>query len=1369
MLKIFRNFYVIFLLFFSQLSFSQIDFDHISFIGIDGITTKLPIKGITQSKSGLIWIGTYGSGVYSFDGTNYKAYRHNIEGPSNLDSNIVHFVFIDREQRLWVGTDSGLNLYNENLDIFERIDFTIEQKPVSNIAYTCMVQDLSGDIYVGTYELGVLKVNVQDYELEVIERASNKEERILPYTFTTDADNRIFIGTNIGLFYLNKAKNTLHRAEKLNDQFLRVGAPNIQSLLTDKSGNLWIGTAANGLYKVDLKNAKYTVEQLDYTNKKIFAIINVDDKILLGTENDGLVIVNTKGELIKHLVYSNYEEVNLSPNSIWALYKDPRNRIWVGGYNTGVDLYDVNYSKFQHLKSIRQKPNTLKSSFIKSIRKNSDGKIWIGHNLGADIYDPVTKEISYLKGDEFDKYAGLKRNLNIETIFVDSKENIWLGTWANGIYMLPQGKNKFINYTEDNTNGGLSTNTIRGFAEDAKGNIWIASYLNGLHYYNTVSGKFKKCDSEAFKIHGLNDYDVLSIMVDSKNNVWAGTSSGLFKINYNTEDDFEVTNMRFKMIKNLEDHPSIHNIVSLLETTDGKILIGTNGAGLFQYDQDTDAFLTYNKLYGIEENTINAIIQQNDDTIWITGNTGVTKIDLVNKTSVLYKEEDGLLSNYFRRGAVEMDDQGLLYFGGYSGVNIFDSDNVKNNTVPPVLTFTDFKLFNKSVQIDDKDSPLDKVISQTKSITLTHEQSVFTIEYVGISHTRPKKNEYAYILEGFDKDWNEGGTNRSATYTNLEPGDYVFKVKSANNDGLWNKEPLSLQIKVLPPWWQTNQAYLVYWLLLFSLVGATVYFYQKRFKLKQADLLKKDKRKQEKELHERKLQFFTNISHEFRTPLTLIINPINELIAQYGDKLPSKEQRKLRVLKKNSDRLSRLINELMDFRKLEYNKLVINKTYINVIDKIRDVTSYFDEEAVYRNIDLQFISEIDQLMACVDISMIDKIMFNILSNAFKVTPQGGKITVTINSNEEELNEHKKSFKITVRDTGPGIDQKEYKRIFKRYYQVSGMNKVYYGSSGVGLEMVKSFVKLHKGKIDIDSELKKGTAFIITLPIGDTNKIKTELPEKPLVVNSDVDTNYIKENPSLKTTKQKDSQKDIKILIVEDNIELQAYLETELAEIYDTVVASNGKEGLTLAMKHHPHLIITDVIMPEMNGLELCEAIKGNLETSHIPLLMLSAKAMIEDKLKGIDSGADGYLNKPFNMDILKATISQLLTSREILFNKFSEGYTVGPKDNITTLDDQFLNKALRYIHKNIDDPELGVDQLAVELLLSRSQLYRKIKALTGLTATSFLRKVRLEEAKKIFNSDKNYNVSEVALKVGFSSPSYFTKCFKKEFGHLPKK
>jgi signal transduction histidine kinase/ligand-binding sensor domain-containing protein/DNA-binding response OmpR family regulator len=1362
---------------FTTCLFSQDKFDNFQFRSIQETTSKRAISSITQDKNGFIWIGTNGAGLYRYDGVNYFGYQYN-KKPGSVNSNFIYSTFIDSNNNLWVGTDDGLCLYNRDLDNFTKINIedVITKGYDEPITVKTIIQDNHGNLILGTYGFGLFKLNIKTLEASLIPSKILKKNNFLIKSSVKNKQGIIYLGTSYGLLELDLNEKV---KQVYKDKFKREPLlDDIENLVIDKYGYIWLGTTENGLIKIKPETDNYQFENYFITKNKILSIIESSlDYIICGTENDGLLVVNHKGQVLQKYLHSKYNNFSLKSNSVWSLYEDKEKRLWLGYFNKGLGVFDKPNNQFNSLESLVNNDNSLQTSSVTSVIKDKKGNLLMSNEGGGlDIYNLSNKSYIHVNQNNQNYYSGLDA-ADIQTIFIDSKQNIWIGSWDRGIYFLKNGTTRFINYNTANSTG-LKSNRIFSFSEDSKGRIWIGTFIKGLHYFDNKSNTFVHCNSKQFTENALDNAFIRKVFVDSDNVLWVGTILGLYQVSLKNDSDFKVTKMRDAMFKDKTKYNSIQTILSIYESNDKTIWIGTDGEGLFNYNKKTNKFSNYNDFPGFTEKSVRAIISDNNGSLWISGGSGLTKLDFKNRKSTHFTKDDGLIDNDFSNNAVFKDENGELYFGGYEGVNYFNPNEIKKIEKAPKLYFSDFKLFNRSVKPNEDASPLTKVISQTKEIILNYTQSVFTIEYVGINYNYSKKNQYAYYLEGFEKDWNYVGNNRTATYTNLAPGNYVFKVKSANADGSWSNDELELKIKILPPWWKSIWAYLAYTSILVFLL---IYFnkvYQNRFKAKQAILLEKEKNIQSEKLNNNKLQFFTNISHEFRTPLTLIINPLEDILRSKN--VSPEIHNKLKIVHKSSDRLSRLINELMDFNKLEFNKIFLQVKKIEVVAFTEEIISYFDEEAAARNITINFESSLDELEDWLDPKMLEKIIFNIISNAFKFTPDNGFITIAIDKTDTDhsllMNGNTvPSFSITITDTGSGIHKKDLKRIFDRFYQVNNVNKDYYGSTGIGLEVVKEFIELHKGKIDVESQIGQGTKFTVTFPLGKSFYKKNEIVDEVFRIeknknkflfesndpaDDDEVTNQKIENPALETAKL------YTVLIVEDNTELRNYLKHELSKSYKVIVAENGQKGYELAVQKLPDLIITDVIMPVMDGLQLCKNIKGDLKTSHIPLLMLSAKAMVKDRLEGIDSGADIYLSKPFELDILKSSLAQLITSRQIMFKKFYSGITKDGKDKTTSLDNDFIQKILHFINENISEPLLTVELLSSKIYLSRSQLYRKIKTLTGVSVNEFIRNVRLEKAKQLIEQGNN-NINEISYKVGFTSPSYFSKCYKIKYGHLP--
>jgi signal transduction histidine kinase/ligand-binding sensor domain-containing protein/DNA-binding response OmpR family regulator len=1368
-----KYFYFLFFAFAFKMH-SQHKYESYQFIDIKESASKRPVSSVVQDPKGFIWVGTNGAGLFKYDGVNYIGYEFNSKKKGSINSNIIYTTYIDKSGQLWVGTSEGLCWYNRELDEFNNVEIrdAIVKGYKESISIKSIIQDDNSNLLLGSYGYGLLKLDLKTKNVSLVLSPIINTGNTQVNDIIKNKKGQVYLGTNHGLILLDKNYNASQvYADVLKQKPL---IEPIESLMIDAEESIWVGTLLNGLIKIN-RNQTTDSKIFPISKNKIFSIIELDQNyILCSTENKGLFLLNKNGEIIQEYVHSKYDNHSVKSNSVWKLYKDNESRVWVGYYNKGLGVFEKLNKKFNSIESLANNENSLQTSSVTSVIKDNSGKLWIStEGGGIDIFDPVSKKIIHVNSRNQSVYQGLNAD-DVQSIFMDSKNNIWVGSWNHGIYFLKSGTKNFINYTASNGSGLLS-NRVFSFAEDKNQRIWIGTFMSGLHYYDITKGKIFHCNSKPFTDSKLDISLIRKLLIDSDNVLWVGTISGLFQINLNNNPSWKIIALKDKMEQNFQKNNGVQTILSLHESNDKKIWIGTDGGGLFSYDKVKSAFSNYDEFPNFSEKSVSSIISSKDGSIWVSGRSGITKLDLKNKASINYTIDDGLLSNDFNNNAVYKDKNGDLFFGSYDGLNYFNPAQIVKNRNELPLYFSDFKLFNKSVPIGKKDGVLTKVISETSSITLNHNQSVFTIDYIGVNYSYLKKNEYAYYLEGLEDNWNYVGNKRSATYTNLEPGDYVFKVKSADRGGEWNNKPLELKITVLPPWWKSKLAFLLYFVTFSSLILYLNKYNQNKFKEKQARNLESERVVQIEKLNTKKLQFFTNISHEFRTPLTLIINPLEDIIDHKKEAVSAEVYEKLKVIHKSSDRLSRLINELMDFNKLQFNKMPLLVQKIEIVSFVKDVIDYFQEEVKTRSIKIDFESVAEKIEDWLDPKMFEKIIFNVVSNAIKFTPDKGEIRVTVKKNIDKMifplinNEDLfDSFSIAIADTGNGIDKKDLKKIFDRFYQVNNANKVYYGTTGIGLEVVKEFVELHKGIIAVESELGIGTKFTLTFPMGSSffaqNEISIEQFKNKKNKKQEIEVNT--ESVLSKKTEEKEVEKIHTILIVEDNHELRNYLKNELKKIYKVIIAENGERGYELAQEKLPDLILTDVIMPRMNGIELCKKIKTDVRTSHIPLIMLSAKAMIKDKLEGIDSGADMYLSKPFDMNILKSSLSQLITSRQIMFNKFYTGLTKKAKEKTTTLDNDFIQKTLQFINENISEPELSVELLSSKVFLSRSQLYRKVKTLTGVSVNEFIRNVRLEKA-RILIEEGNNNINEISYKVGFTSPSYFTKCYKTKFGHLP--
>lgn len=1321
---------------------------------------------MTTDSNNHMWIGTYGGGLKRYDGLNVETYSHDGSSTSSISNSTIYDLVYNKNQGLWIATENGINHFDPNTKSFSLFNPNSEFISAHSL---CEIDE--NILVVGTHQKGIYFFNTITKAFDKIGIPKTIDENgLLVNDIVADQLSRIWVGTNYGIFIVDKNDMTLTRASFNSSNNINPNNIEALSFEIDRSGNIWIGTVDDGLFKILPSGVNnFDVEHYPISNKRIFSIQEYDNKyMLLGSENDGLFFVSFDGKVLKQYLKEKGNEFGVQSNSIWSILCDNKNRIWLGSYDQGLVKFDPNHFKFQFLQNNSGDNLQPFPLSISSIIKDNKNRLWFGSvDNGVYVYDTTNGEYIYLN-DPKNKIAKGFNSLDITSLFIDSKQNIWVASWYNGLYVLRNGTTNFININTDSVPNKLMSNRVVSFSEDSSEVIWIGTFLGGLHSYDLRTGKLTHYNDDQFIDLELDKGNIRKVIVDEFDNVWLGTRKGLFRYNPKTK---LITSINEKIESVIKNSGSNMVVFSIYEDINNKIWIGTDGYGLLSYSPNEDKITWHGEGKEIRNMSINAITQTYDGSFWLGTDNGLIRYNSDTDKYRVFDRSDGLLNNNINRNSF-YNEQNILYFGTIGGINFFNPISVPKNESLPKLTFQKLKISNSEIRVA-KNSPLRKVLNQLDTLVLRHNQSSFSIEYMGVSHTRSEKNSYAYMLDGLDKNWNYVSQQRSANYTNIKPGDYIFKLKAANNDGYWTNEPKTIFIKVLSPWWLSWWAKILYATIFISL-GYYIYrLIILRISEKRKAELERGQRKQNEELNTKKIQFFTNISHEFRTPLTLILNPLESLIKdKHITNLPSEIVDKHKIIHRNTKRLKRLIDELMDFRKMEFSELKVKIQEVELVKIMTNITSNFIEEANFRNIDFKIDFEKSlpkQIM--VDTSMFDKILFNLLSNAFKATSENGKIRVRVSYHKQGIvfplideNNAQSGFEFDITDTGIGINKKNLKNIFDRFYQGEENNELYYGGTGIGLEVVKKFVDYHKGKIEVKSEQGVGTSFKVFLP--DTKiqfyedeqlvngKKLSQLQSKNLIGSAE-------EQPFVDT---KLSERNT-VLIVEDNMELREYLKFELKSLYKVLEATNGKNGLEIARKNKPDIIVADVMMPEMDGFQMSRLLKSEKSTMNIPIVMLTAKVGESDRIHGIDSGADIYLKKPFSIDLLKTHLLQLIKSKERFYQTYFNSLDL--EINATGGNKKILADVIHFINENLSKEDLCVQDIADELALSRSKLYRKIKELTGKSANEMIRKMRLEKSKELLEITE-MTIGEICYKVGFSSPSYYTKRFKEYTGLIPK-
>jgi len=1293
------------------------------------------IHCVLQDSKGWMWFGT-SQGVCRFDGYRFTVFKNDPDDSTSLKGNLVRVIYEDHRGQLWIGTENGgLNKFDRGKETFQHLFYYKDPALLKNVSVTSIQEDKQGNLWVGT------ETNLYRIENE------NKLTTIKPSNFPdffeyfrvirTDLSGKIWIGTNRGVFIYDPATN-LTRKVKLPDSL-----PNeeIWEIFPDQDGAFWIGTYASGLYTVNTN----TLET---------------KHIIIDIDND-------------------------RSNTVRAISKDPYGKYWIGTRG-GLYLYDIIKGVIGKYYHDDREQKSLVNNSVLCISRDAKGNIWIGTRQGLNL---LIEERINIQG--FKSMPGDNRYLNngeIYAFWMDQKGEIWIGTEKGGINILNRKTGRFA-YLEPQRNNpnSLSSNCIKALVYDGKNSLWIGTYLGGLDVYNLQTGVFKHFRHDPSNSNSLSDNRVWSLMRDSNNDIWVGTSRGIDKYNSQTGSFIHnynlVNGQQVNWMAEDRDHclwigadavtvynPTDQRITRIeeptrymLEDSKNRFWLTTLSHGIVLYSKDKGVVRYYNEKNGLANNQTLAILEDNEHFLWISTTNGLSKFDPEKERFHNFSTKNGFQNDQFTYGAAYKLPTGELIFGGISGFNIFDPSKIKSGDYFAPIVFTDLKILNKSVRIDTNGKGvLTKSISETRQIELKYEQNSVELEFASFDYANIMGIQYSYFLEGFDKDWNEPSDKRLATYTNLNPGSYNFRVKTVSIDRQESNTGPVLKIVVLPPYWQSWWFRILIFLLILGLFYWLISFLQNREKLKHNLVFEKLKAKKLHEIDMIKLRFYTNISHEIRTPLTLILGPLEKL---RNNTIPEADIKgHLDVMYRNANQLHQLINQLLDFRKMESGNLKLVLKRGDLVSFVTEIVGSFGKFAEEKEIELKFNSLKKEIITNFDEEKVAKIMNNLLSNAFKFTSKGGKIVVNMSlvfdaDDQETTNEpsEKRMVEITVKDTGIGISESNLEKIFNRFFQVDQISVP--TGTGIGLALTKELVKLHNGKIFVTSKPGKSSKFTVQLPYEELKGPAAPVDAALTVVSGAATQPVLPDDHAEQTIA---GQKIM--LLVDDNADVRYFIKSHFSSGYQIFEAKDGLEGWNMALKTIPNIIISDVMMPDMDGFEFCRKIRKDERTSHIPILLLTALGSREHEIEGLSQGADDYITKPFDLIVLQTKIENILSVRQSLKQKYSGEMFLQPRNIIlSSPDERFLQKAIDVVERNISDPDLDIDRFSTEIGVSRMQLYRKLDALTEMTVKEFVRDIRLKRAAQLL-VQKKMNVSEVAYAVGFKDLSHFRKCFRQEFG-----
>lgn len=1341
-------------------------------IGINNGLSHNQVNAIKQDAKGFIWLGTQ-SGLNRYDGYDFKVFKTQSGDTNSISDNYVEKIFDFPGNKFWITTRNVPNIYDPFTEKFERnfqralAGLSLPQVQPANI-----LKDSVGNFwFLYRNKTGFYKYSADGKlkHFKHIEGNSKSPATDDVASVVSGTGNFTWIVHTNGI--LEKLDNSNDEVVLRNDLLQKANNDELYdyNLYADSDGDLWmaaflVGNPRGVFYFSPGKQSfiRFSKEDPIYRlNNNIVTGItqDADGFIWIGTDHGGVNIVNKKDMSVRYLLNDPTDNSTISQNSIFSVYKDNTGIIWLGTFKQGVNYYNASLIKFALYRHLASNPNSLSYEDINRFIEDDKGNLWIGSNGGGLIYfDRATEKFITYRHNPNDPNS--LSNDVVVSLCIDHEKKLWVGTYYGGLDCFDG--NKFTHYKNIPGNpNSISENRVFEIFEDSQHDLWIGTLSSGLDRYNREKNIFyhyKLTDSNF--IH--SNY-VSSILEDNEGFIWVAT---------NGIDIFDRKQNKFIKYFGHDDNDrsslSNNNVFAMIQDSRGLIWIGTR-EGLCYFDKANSKFRSFSKADGLPDNTVLTLLEDNQHNIWLSTPNGLCNV-IINKKNEndelffhfkTYDESNGLQAREFNDKAAYKTRQGEMIFGGPNGFNIFNPDKFSVNRKVPSVVLTDLQIFNKEITAGDiinGRAILSRAFPETKEITLKYKENIFSIEFAALGFSQSAKDKFAYKLEGFNKDWViTDGSQRRVSYTNLDPGSYTFRVKAANSDGIWNEEGAVLKINILPPFWRTPLAYFIYTL---AIVGAL--FLARRITLERARMrFQMEQQQKEAEriqaLDAMKTKFFTNISHEFRTPLSLILSPLDTIVKNTGE---GNQKKQLQLIQRNARRLLNLVNQLLDFRKMEVQEFKLQLSKGDIIRFVKDIVSSFSDISEKKNIELVFSSDAESFETFFDRDKLEKILFNLLSNAFKYTPANGNIHVNISYSAANS-----SIYLSVKDSGIGIPAEMHEKIFERFFQHTVPDNMLAQGSGIGLAITKEFVKLHNGSIKVDSEPEKGTCFTVTLPVKEINEtVADNLTPITETILAREDVSFV-ETPEAEFAGPT-SKKPI-ILLVEDNEDFRFYLKDNLKQSYEVVEAVNGKEGWDKIKQLIPDLIVSDIMMPLMNGIELSKKIKSDPRTSHIPVVLLTAMSGEEIQLEGYQAGINDYIVKPFTFEILASRLKNLVAMQRQLRKNFQKQLEVNPGEiTVTPVDEQFMKNALAAVEKNMDNPEFTVEELSRELFLSRVALYKKLLSLTGKTPIEFIRVLRMKRGAQLLEkTDKT--VAEVAYEVGFNNPKNFAKYFKEEFNILP--
>lgn len=1286
-----------------------------------GITFNA-VSSIVEDDYGFLWFGT-ASGLYYYNTAEIIQYSFDPLKEDSPPSNRITNLYKDDQGQIWICTDHGVCRFDESTHSFTRLAFRESDKFLNNIAVSYILQYDTKTYLIVIDEL----LYYFDIDEQIMREVSfGRQPHQLSFLGKME-DGRIYLGTTDGKVFINHTSSADFR-------LFYHGASSPVTAISYIRDQVWIGWESDGVQVVDADGNRVTSYRREYAGNKHISSNRIRD--IVKRQNGEIWIGSAEG--ISVVDAESIQNINqnllkgLPHIAVFDLYADKNDGVWVGTWSGGLAYYSEHNYKFPHLR-ISKNNEHVSRSVISSFAENQDGTIWVGiENYGLEKFHP--EKMTFIEKESPSTPWPVSR---VKSISTDRNYQHWIGSLYAGLWSVKNNQFKRVGQVS-----GIFSSVLA--VDDG---VWIGTRESGLIFYDTNKNTFKHFRAGDKAIGSISSDHIWKIFQDSKENLWICSDFGL-SVQYKNATDFE----RFFYIENANSLSRNLNY-TITEDKNGEIWIGTGGAGIDIYNPATKSFRKFSRNAAIDNAEVYSILQDHQDNMWFSTNQGIYLYYTITNTLKKFTEQDGILGKQYHPNAGFISSSGKLFFGGANGFNMIDPTTVKQNPVVPEVFLSKLLINNKPLETQEPRSANTKFPAGLHTIALSYYQNSLTIGFASNNFIKPSGNKFRYRMTDYLDDWIETTHGNDIAFTKIPPGNYVLEVLASNNDGVWSTKPKEFHIEIAPPFWLSWYAYLLYGILL--LISTLVVFRELRFR---------EKSRADRILFSEKVKFFTNVSHEFRTPLTLVISPLNNLMKKFGNDPNTMDH--LKVIKRNADRLLHLTNQVLDFRLIELGKLPLKREKEDIVHLCRNVYDCFEYEATEKQINCIFNSSFTSFHLKVDAEKMEKVIYNLLSNGLKYSPEKGQIILSVEQRVLDENSYSRiyytghkflgnSLEIKVKDNGRGIRKSNLPHVFDRFFMEEESEET---GIGVGLHMCQEYVHLHGGNIMVASEEGHGAVFSVNIPV----EHHMEFEEEDMIIQYHFDKiGSEKQAPSLKSGPWKPEKL---VLYVEDNDELRMYYKNLLSTKYRVLTAKNGQQALEIASEVIPDIIISDILMPGMDGLDFTAQIRKTAKTDHIPIILLTALSDEKYKIESMSKGANAFITKPVDESFLLAKIENIFRRQETIKRKW-QGLANEPL-SVFSKNDPFTEKARRIVEKNLRNPSFAVTEFAAALSMSRSSLQRKMKAETNLSPTEFIRDIRLGRAIELMKIG-SYNIDEIGLLVGFNSTSYFIRSFKKKYGKTP--